>query len=102
MAGLLPIVTSFAEPRLHLGYRRIDCWRRRRWASRGPTFRGHEFHYAQLVERGAAPRLFEVADATDRSLGQAGAQVGNVAGSFLHLIDRPPEDDAVGRVTCAW
>ena len=88
MAGLLPIRSSFAEPRLHLGYRRMRLLAASPLGRSGASYRGHEFHYAQLVQPGAAPRLFEVTDATDRSLGQAGAQVGNVCGSFLHLIDR--------------
>ncbi|HEX2478301.1 MAG TPA: cobyrinate a,c-diamide synthase [Geminicoccaceae bacterium] len=95
MAGLLPIMCSFAEPRLHLGYRRMRLLAPSPLGQPGASYRGHEFHYAQLIQPGAAPRLYEVADATDRSLGQAGAQVGNVCGSFLHLIDRTPEDDAV-------
>jgi cobyrinic acid a,c-diamide synthase len=94
MADLLPIVSSFAEPRLHLGYRRMRLLGRSPLGQPGASYRGHEFHYAQLVQPGAAPRLFEVTDAIDRSLGQAGAQAGNVCGSFLHLIDRTPEDDA--------
>jgi cobyrinic acid a,c-diamide synthase len=99
MADLLPIVSSFAEPRLHLGYRRMRLLARSPLGQPGTSYRGHEFHYAQLIEPGAAPPLFEVTDASNRSLGQAGAQVGNVCGSFLHLIDRSAEagDDAGSR-----
>ena len=99
MAGLLPIRSSFAEPRLHLGYRRMRLLARSPLGQPGTSYRGHEFHYAQLIEPGAAPPLFEVTDASDRSLGQAGAQVGNVCGSFLHLFDRSAEagDDAGSR-----
>ena len=57
----------------------------------GATYRGHEFHYATLLEPGGAPPLFEVTDARGQSLGPVGAQVGAVAGSFLHLIDRSTE-----------
>jgi cobyrinic acid a,c-diamide synthase len=96
MTGLLPVVSSFAEPRLHLGYRRMRLLAPSPLGQPGISYRGHEFHYAQLVQPGDAPRLFEVTDASHRSLGQAGAQVGNVCGSFLHLIDRSAEagDDA--------
>jgi cobyrinic acid a,c-diamide synthase len=93
MADLLPIVSSFAEPRLHLGYRRMRLLAPSPLGQPGASYRGHEFHYAQLVQPGLAPRLFEVSDASHRSLGEAGAQVGNVCGSFLHLIDRSFEDD---------
>jgi cobyrinic acid a,c-diamide synthase len=92
MADLLPIVSSFAEPRLHLGYRRMRLLARSPLGQPGTSYRGHEFHYAQLVQPGDAPGLFEVTDANHRSLGQAGAQVGNVCGSFLHLIDHTADD----------
>ncbi|MNT91595.1 Cobyrinic acid A,C-diamide synthase [compost metagenome] len=47
----------------------------------------HEFHYATIVSEGAADRLFSVSDAASVDLGQAGLKRGNVAGSFMHLID---------------
>ncbi len=88
MAGLLPVHTSFAAPRRHLGYRTA------RLLSSGPLggadapFRGHEFHYASIVEEGDADPLFAVADASGADLGRAGMQRGRIAGSFIHLIDR--------------
>ena len=91
MAGLLPIATSFAEPRLHLGYRRMRLLASSPLGQAGTSYRGHEFHYAELVAADDAPPLFEVTDALRQSLGQAGAKVGNVCGSFLHLIDRTAE-----------
>jgi len=91
MAGLLPVITSFAEPRLHLGYRRLCLCAASPLGPAGTTFRGHEFHYAELAEAGEASPLFEAADARGRQLGTYGAVQGNVAGSFLHLIDRAAE-----------
>lgn len=88
MAGLLPIATSFAVPRLHLGYRRLAVQRLGPLGPQGTVYRGHEFHYARLVEAGDAPGLFDVADAVGRPLGAAGVQVGRVVGSFMHVIDR--------------
>jgi cobyrinic acid a,c-diamide synthase len=95
MAGLLPLATSFAEPRLQLGYRRLRALEATPLGAAGATFRGHEFHYASQLagpagsEQGAP--LFEVTDARGRPLGSQGARVGSVAGSFLHLIDRTTE-----------
>ncbi len=92
MAGLLPISTSFAEPRLHLGYRSLAT---RRLGPLGPAaagYRGHEFHYARLAAGADVPPLFDVADALGRPLGAAGAQIGRVLGSFMHLIDRTSSD----------
>jgi len=91
MAGLLPIATSFAEPRLQLGYRRLKLLEASPLGQAGTTYRGHEFHYASLIEAGNAPPLFEVADALGRPLGNLGARSATVAGSFLHLIDRVAE-----------
>jgi cobyrinic acid a,c-diamide synthase len=87
MAGLLPVVTSFAEPRLHLGYRRVTA--------HGPTplglprssWRAHEFHHARELEA-RGPRLFALRDARGATLDDAGCMAGRVCGSFIHLIDR--------------
>jgi cobyrinic acid a,c-diamide synthase len=98
MAGLLPVTTGFAEPRLHLGYRRMRLLAPSPLGRAGNTHRGHEFHYASLIERGDAPPLFDVSDARGQPLGPSGAQIGTTAGSFLHLIDRASEPaDDVGR-----
>ncbi len=96
MAGLLDTVTSFAAPRLHLGYRRIKTTEAGFLGAAGTAYRGHEFHYARLVEPGTAPPLFEAADALGRPLGPAGATIGRVAGSFMHLVDRSAEPAAAG------
>ena len=95
MADLLPVTTSFAEPRRHLGYRRLKLLASSPLGQAGTTFRGHEFHYASLAEAGeaeAAP-LFEATDARRQPLGLQGACQGAVAGSFMHLIDRTTEPE---------
>ena len=87
MAGMVPLETSFAERRLHLGYRQA------RLASDGPlgaggtTFRGHEFHFASILREHAADPLFLCRDARDNDLGPAGCRRGRVMGSFVHLVD---------------
>ena len=90
MAGLLPLATSFAEPRRHLGYRRLKLLEASPLGQAGTTFRGHEFHYASLIEANARP-LFEATDARHQALGALGARQGSVAGSFMHLIDHTTE-----------
>jgi cobyrinic acid a,c-diamide synthase len=87
MAGLLPVATSFAKPALHLGYREARLTRATPLGLAGARFRGHEFHYASLVESGGEP-LFQATDAAGASPAPAGAVRGSVLGSFLHLIDR--------------
>ncbi len=52
MAGLLPVETSFAMRKLHLGYRQATLVGRPRPLQRQRRFRGHEFHYASIVAEG--------------------------------------------------
>ncbi|MBV8089951.1 MAG: cobyrinic acid a,c-diamide synthase, partial [Alphaproteobacteria bacterium] len=88
MAGLLPLSTSFCERRLQLGYRSATLIGSGVLGRAGARFRGHEFHYATIVdERGAAEPLFSVTDAAGGHLGTSGLRRGSVFGSFIHLID---------------
>jgi cobyrinic acid a,c-diamide synthase len=88
MLGLLPLVTSFAERRLHLGYRRGVLSANGPLGSAGSRLRGHEFHYATVIEEGSGQSLLTAADAAGKTLGTMGLIEGRVAGSFLHVIDR--------------
>jgi cobyrinic acid a,c-diamide synthase len=88
MAGLLPLATSFAEPRLHLGYRDARLIAAGPLGPAGAGFRGHEFHYATILAEGEAAPLFALADSCGGDLDPAGLRRGAVMGSFLHLIDR--------------
>jgi len=83
MAGLLRLETSFAQRKLHLGYRTL-C------ALRGPfpgSYTGHEFHYASTL-RAEGDSLFYAEDAMGTQLGPTGLTQGHVHGSFAHIIDR--------------
>ncbi len=84
MLGLLPLVTSFADRKRHLGYRRLE-------ALKGGPFTGtlmaHEFHYASTVHEGKAEKLFQVTDAAGTDLGKSGMRLGSACGSFMHIID---------------
>ncbi|MEQ8965370.1 MAG: cobyrinate a,c-diamide synthase [Azospirillaceae bacterium] len=88
MAGLLPVETSFAEPRLHLGYRRLTLRVATPFGPAGARLAGHEFHYARQTGPAAPDPLFEAEDATGRALGAIGARSGTVFGSYAHLVDR--------------
>ena len=83
MLGLLPVVTSFENPKLHLGYRELLSLGSRPFRGR---FAGHEFHYAELSESQEAESLFEAWDADGQRLGPVGHVAGSVIGSFAHLI----------------
>jgi cobyrinic acid a,c-diamide synthase len=88
MAGLLPLATSFAERRLHLGYRETRLLAAGPLGEAGARFRGHEFHYATIMSEGEAAPMFAARDSRGEDLGPAGMRQGSVSGSFLHLIDR--------------
>jgi len=88
MAGLLPLETSFAQRRRSIGYRAIRLLGPGPLGEAGTPFRGHEFHYATIVDEGAGEALFSVSDAEGAALGETGRIAGRVMGSFLHLIDR--------------
>lgn len=80
MAGLLPLETSFARRKLHLGYRTLI-----RCEGDHTPLKAHEFHYATTLEADGAP-LFNAYDAEDTPLGPIGLREGRVSGSFAHVI----------------
>ena len=88
MIGLLPLRTSFAVPKLHLGYRRAETLTATPLGAAQTKFTGHEFHYASIIVEGPGQALFQVSNAAGDAQGNAGLVVGGVAGSFMHLIDR--------------
>jgi len=87
MAGLLGLESSFAQRRLHLGYRRAVLESTGPLGAVGAAFRGHEFHYAAILAEEGKP-LFAISGADGAGLGRCGLCSGTVAGSFVHLIDR--------------
>jgi cobyrinic acid a,c-diamide synthase len=87
MAGLLNVSTSFANPKLHLGYRQARLADAHPLGEKGAVLRGHEFHYASLD--GALSRDKPFAFVRDAYAGQEraeGARCGKVTGSFFHVI----------------
>ena len=86
MAGLLPLTTSFATRKLHLGYRQLKPlagpWKQ--------NLRGHEFHYSTIADQGGGEPLFEVMDATGADLGAQGQRIDRVMGSYNHVISVAP------------
>ena len=81
MAGLLPLDTSFAKRKLHLGYRLLTAHA----TGLAGTHGAHEFHSATTL-RADGPPLFEARDAEGTSLEPMGLVQGNVSGSFAHII----------------
>ena len=99
MAGLLTHATSFAERRLHLGYRAATLLQDCPLGGAGTRLRGHEFHYASLVEAGSDAPLADLFDADGVGLGPSGGRRGHVTGTFFHAIAR--EEGVAGQQTIA-
>lgn len=84
MLGLLPLTTSFASRKRHLGYRKV---RGLSGPFAGLGLTAHEFHYSTVVHEGQAERLFDAVDAAGEVVGPAGLCRDNVSGSYMHMID---------------
>jgi cobyrinic acid a,c-diamide synthase len=83
MLGLLGVETSFAAPRMHLGYRRA------RLRNSGADLVGHEFHFANLLSNTDDP-LADICDAAGTPVAERGSRRGSVTGTFFHVIDTGP------------
>jgi cobyrinic acid a,c-diamide synthase len=85
MTGLLGLVTSYAQRRLHLGYRAARLLAPMPGHAAGARLRGHEFHYSSILAQPDAP-LARVTDAEGTEVVETGSVRGTVSGSFFHLI----------------
>lgn len=85
MAGLLGLVTSYAQRRMHLGYRHAELLRPMAGLAVGARLRGHEFHYSTILEQ-PDEALAHVTDAAGAAVTETGSYRGQVTGTFFHLI----------------
>lgn len=86
MTGLLSHTTSFADQKLNLGYREARLLEPCVLGGAGERVRGHEFHYARVIEPGDDTPLAELADGEGNPIGLAGGRRGRVTGTFFHAI----------------
>ncbi|AIT81408.1 cobyrinate a,c-diamide synthase [Novosphingobium pentaromativorans] len=85
MAGLLGLVTSYAQRRMHLGYRSAQLLGPVANLTAGTRLRGHEFHYSTILEQPDEP-LAAVTDADGSVAPETGSRRGRVTGTFFHQI----------------
>ena len=90
MVGLLGLETSYQKRRMHLGYRQARLTARLPGLPEGTALRGHEFHYATILDQPDAP-LAQVRDANGAEVPETGSYRqmpggGQVTGTFFHLI----------------
>ncbi len=86
MSGLLGHTTSFAVRKMSLGYREATLLAGGPLGPAGTILRGHEFHYARLVEAGSDQPWVHLRDGVGQDLGLAGSRRGRVTASFFHAI----------------
>jgi cobyrinic acid a,c-diamide synthase len=86
MLGLMDHATSFAHRRMHLGYREATLLHPCAVGGEGTVVRGHEYHYASVIDPGTDAPLATLSDAAGRVLGPSGGVRGRVSGSFFHAI----------------
>ena len=86
MTGLLTHSTSFAKRKMNLGYRQAELLQDCALGSAGQVLRGHEFHYARLIDPGKDTALVRLSDGIGNLIGSAGARRGMVSGTFFHAI----------------
>ncbi len=89
MAGLLGLVTSYAQRKMHLGYRRATLLAPMGGVEAGAALTGHEFHYSTILDQPDAP-LTNVTDAEGIAVPETGSYRGRVSGSFFHMIAATP------------
>jgi cobyrinic acid a,c-diamide synthase len=88
MAGLLGVATSFAKRRMQLGYRAARLVADGPLGAAGTALRGHEFHYATILEGEPDAPFAQVVDAYGSAPAPSGGRRGRVTGSFFHVIAR--------------
>ncbi len=90
MVGLLGLETSFAKRKMHLGYRQAELLAPLPGQAMGAKLRGHEFHYASIIEEPDTP-LAHIADSNNIEVPETGSYRqfeggGQASGTFFHLI----------------
>ena len=86
MTGLLSHATSFAKRKMNLGYRQAKIAQTGPLGRAGDVLRGHEFHYASVIDAGRDTPFAEIADGLGKPLGASGGRRGLISGTFFHAI----------------
>jgi cobyrinic acid a,c-diamide synthase len=86
MADLLSVKTSFAKRKMTLGYRDATLLNDTPLGKKGAHLRGHEFHYATILDMGPDLPFATVTDAYGSAPAPSGSRRSHVTGSFFHAI----------------
>ena len=87
--GILPARTRMLKTKRTLGYVEVVLGADSIWGRRGDRFRGHEFHYSELVGNPAADPAWQTVYSLRRRRSEAieaeGFQKGAILASYTHL-----------------
>ncbi len=86
MTGLLSHATSFAKRKMNLGYRQATIAADGVLGQAGDVLRGHEFHYARVIDPGRDDPFAQITDGPGKPLGPSGGRRDRVTGTFFHAI----------------
>lgn len=86
--GILPVWTRMLKKRKALGYVQVNFIEDTLWGERGGGFRGHEFHYSELVDepefRDGWRRVYSLQNARGDQTALEGFQKGAVLATYVH------------------
>lgn len=82
MSGLLSHSCSYAQRKLHLGYRRAKITNNKK----EHIIHGHEFHYATTVDAGHDLPYADLTDVMGNPIGPEGGRRNFITGCFFHSI----------------
>ena len=87
--GILPARTRMLAGKKALGYVEVTLTEDSLWGRRGEVFRGHEFHYSELIDDPAADPAWRTVYALRRRRSETveaeGFQKGAILASYTHL-----------------
>lgn len=86
MTALLDVATSFEKRKMNLGYRTAETLSEGPLGPAGTRLRGHEFHYATIVDPGTDAPFGFAGDAYGSPQVPTGSRRGRVSGTFFHVI----------------
>jgi cobyrinic acid a,c-diamide synthase len=99
LCGILPARTKMRSGRKALGYVEITLAENSLWGDTGVVFRGHEFHYSELIDDPTSDpawrRIYKVRRRRSEKVEEEGFQRGAILASYhhLHLASRPAAID---------
>jgi cobyrinic acid a,c-diamide synthase len=90
LVGSFPFKIKMTRKRLKLGYRETVLKKDSIFGTKGAVFRGHEFHYSEIVNRSQntgnrTQTIYIVKDSSSNKISDEGYMIKNTLGSYIHI-----------------